>query len=166
MDPKIQLSRRDLFAASGSLVTGAVVSSAGCTMMTKNGTAKESRVTWPLPYVQLDPEDDAAYLELGETYLKLKKGKEAARAFYRAIYINPDNLDAQLKYGQILLLRQETGEARKKAELFLEAAPDNIEALHLLAGVQIQEKDPDAALKTLEKAISIAPWPRWVCISG
>jgi tetratricopeptide (TPR) repeat protein len=71
--------------------------------------------------------------------------------------MNPENLDAQLKLGQISLLVNRTQEARDKAELVLEKQPDSIEGLSLFAGVQIQEQDLDAALKSLEKAVSIDP---------
>jgi tetratricopeptide (TPR) repeat protein len=107
--------------------------------------------------VQLDPEDDEAYYQLGETYLKLKQGQEAMQSLSRATSINPDNLRAQLKMGQIFLLAKETEQARKKAELVLEKTPEETEALALLSGVQIQEKDLGTAIKTLEKATSINP---------
>ena len=64
--------------------------------------------------VQIDPNDDAAYFELGETHLKLKEVKEAFQAFSRAASVNPNNLGAQLKVGQMLLLGRQTEEAKKK----------------------------------------------------
>jgi tetratricopeptide (TPR) repeat protein len=106
---------------------------------------------------QLDPKDDTVYYELGDTFLKLKQGREAFQAFSQAASVNPTNLKAQLKVGQILLLGKQTEEARKKAELVLEKEPQNVEALSLLSGVQLQERDPDAAIKTLEKAASLDP---------
>ena len=107
--------------------------------------------------VQLDPKDDAAYYQLGETYLKLKKGPEAFRAFSRAVSANPDNLKAQLKLGQIYLLARKTEEARKKAELLLKRTKDDTDALSLLAGVQVQEKDIDSAIGTLKKITALDP---------
>ena len=96
--------------------------------------------------VQLDPWDDAAFVELGETYLKLQEGGEAFKAFSKAATINPGNLKAQLKVGQIFLLGRQAEEARKKADLILQDAPDNIEGLSLLSGVQVQEKDLEGDL--------------------
>jgi tetratricopeptide (TPR) repeat protein len=107
--------------------------------------------------VQLDPKDDAAYVELGEAYLKLKEPREAFQAYTRAVSANPDNLKAQLKLGQMLLLGRQTDEAKKKAELILAKTPDNVEALSLLSGVKVQERDLDGAIKTLEKAASLNP---------
>jgi tetratricopeptide (TPR) repeat protein len=107
--------------------------------------------------VQLDPEDDRAYHELGETYLKLKQGHDALQAFLKAASINPENMKAQLKIGQILLLARRPAEAREKAELVLEAQPDDAEALGLLSSIQVQEKDVDGALETLRKAQLLNP---------
>lgn len=107
--------------------------------------------------VQLDPENDDAYYDLGGIYMKLKQEKEAIQFFAHAVSINPDNLKAQLKMGQIFLLGKETKEARRIAKLILKSSPDNIEALNLLSGVQIQERNLNSALKTLEKAASIDP---------
>jgi tetratricopeptide (TPR) repeat protein len=107
--------------------------------------------------VQLDPKDAAAYVELGETYLKLRDTREAFQAFSTAAGAAPNNLIAQLKMGQMLLLGKQTEQARKKAELILQKSPDDIEGLSLLSGVQLQEKNLEGAIKTLEKASSIAP---------
>jgi len=107
--------------------------------------------------VQIDPNDDTAYFELGETHLKLKEVDEAFKAFSKAASVNPDNLKAQLKVGQMLLVRRQTEEAKKKANLILQKTPNNVEALGLLSGVQLQQRDLDAAFKTLEKAASLDP---------
>jgi len=107
--------------------------------------------------VQLDPKDDAAYLELGEAHLKLKEPREAFQAYARAVSANPDNLKAQLKLGQMLLLGRQTEEAKKKAELILDKSPEDVEALSLLSGVRVQEKDLDGAIRTLEKAALLDP---------
>ncbi len=107
--------------------------------------------------VQLDPKDDTAYYQLGETYLKLKKGREAFQAFSRAVSANPENLKAQLKVGQIFLLAKKSDEARKKAELLLQKRKDDPDVLSLLAGVQVQEKDIDSAVRTLQRITTIDP---------
>jgi tetratricopeptide (TPR) repeat protein len=107
--------------------------------------------------IQLDPKNDSAYYELGETYLKLKQGNEAYQAYSSAVSINPENMNAQLKVGQILLLAKETKKAREKAELILNKTPDSIEALSLLSGVQLQENDIDSAITTLEKVARLDP---------
>ena len=108
--------------------------------------------------VQLDPKDDAAYVELGETLLKLRETREAFQAFSTAAGVNSENLKAQLKVGQMLLLGRQTDEAKKKAELILQKSPNHIEGLSLLSGVQLQEKDLDGAIKTC--LLYTSPSPR------
>jgi len=107
--------------------------------------------------VQLNPENDKAYYDLGEAYLKLNKGREAFQAFSRAVSINANNLQAQVRLGQLYLLGKKIDEAKKKAELVLEKDPKNIEALLLLSSIQVREKDLDSAIDTLERAISFEP---------
>jgi tetratricopeptide (TPR) repeat protein len=107
--------------------------------------------------IELDRENDRTHYELGETYLQLKNGEEAFQSFSRAVTLNPVNLDAQLRMGQILLLGGKTPEARKKAELILETTQNHIDALTLLSGVQVQEQDIDSAVETLRRAVVIEP---------
>jgi len=107
--------------------------------------------------VQLDPENDAVFYELGEIYLKLKQDENAVKAFARAVALNPDNLKAQLKMGQIFLILKQTKAARKTVQRILKKEPSSVDALHLLAGVQVREQNMAAAVRTLEKAVRIYP---------
>jgi hypothetical protein len=57
-----KLSRRSFFSTAGAFMTGAVATAAvGCTcspMFKKKEPAKvQAPVTWPYPYVKLDPEE-------------------------------------------------------------------------------------------------------------
>lgn len=107
--------------------------------------------------LQMDPDNDSVYCELGDIYLRLKDDEHAVDAFQRAVKINPDNLKARLRMGQIYLILSHTREARNTAMFLLEKMPEDIDTLHLFASVQEQEKNYDAALKTLEKAAMIDP---------
>ena len=103
--------------------------------------------------VQLDPSNDKAYTELGETYVKLQNPVKAAQAFAQAVTIAPDNYNARLRMGQILLLAEETRQAREAASELRKKYPEKVEPLHLLASIQIQERNMAQALKTLKKAV-------------
>lgn len=105
--------------------------------------------------VQIDPNDDMAHYDLGETYITLNQRGLAAQAFENAVSANPENLQAQMKMGQIFLTRGDILEARKIVKMLMEKTPDDIEVLNLLAGIQIQEKNTHAAIMTLQKAVSI-----------
>jgi tetratricopeptide (TPR) repeat protein len=53
--------------------------------------------------LELDFQNEPAYYELGETYLKLKQLLDAFQSFDRVVSMNSDNLEAQLK---IVILRE------------------------------------------------------------
>nr|NJM02513.1 tetratricopeptide repeat protein [Desulfobacula sp.] len=107
--------------------------------------------------IQLDPQNDTAHFELGETYVHLQDPVKAAASFSQAVTANPDNIKARLRMGQILLLAKETKQARDAVNEILEKQPENVEAMHLLSSIQIQERNLPLAVKTLEKAIAMAP---------
>ena len=71
----VTLSRRKFFSSTGSFLAGAAVTAAGGTVLAKkalaaNPEAKVAPVTWPYPYVKLDPEDVRVRAYVG--YYKLK----------------------------------------------------------------------------------------------
>ena len=105
--------------------------------------------------IKLDPSNDAAYYELGDVYMHLKQGPDAFQAFSRAASANPENLQAQLRLGQLLLMGNQAAEAEEKAKIVLSKDPQNIEGLQLLSGVHLQRKDIDSAIEIMEKAVSM-----------
>lgn len=107
--------------------------------------------------IQLDPNNDIACYELGETQLKLAQGGDAFRSFSQAVSINPDNFKAQLRLGQGFFANDLAKEAREKAEWILERSPDDIDALNLLSAIQALDRDIESAIKTLNQAVSINP---------
>ena len=107
--------------------------------------------------VRIDPRDDAALYELGEAHGMLGQGREAYTYFSKAARVNPENVPAQMKLAQILLIYKESDKAREKAEMVLVKDPENLKALLVLAGAQIQQKDLESAGKTLEKALKVDP---------
>ncbi len=107
--------------------------------------------------IQMEPDNDIAHYELGETYMKLHQGPKALKAFKRAATLNTDNLKAQITMGNIHLQMREFLQARTIVANIREKHPENVDALHLLSAIQLKEHNPEAALETLEKAIKIAP---------
>jgi len=107
--------------------------------------------------IRIDPLNDSAHFDLGETYVHLQKPVKAAASFSQAVKVNPDNIKAQLRLGQILLLAGETKHARETANEIIKKQSGNVEAMHLLASIQIQERNSSLAVKTLKKAIPLAP---------
>ncbi len=107
--------------------------------------------------IQLNPENDAARLTLGKTYMEMGEFLLSVQTYDAAVRQDPENLEAHLILGQVLLTAKNTLNARKAAKTVLEKQPDNIDALLLLAGVQEQEKNPSGAIETLKSAIAFHP---------
>ncbi|RPI70543.1 MAG: tetratricopeptide repeat protein, partial [Desulfobacteraceae bacterium] len=91
--------------------------------------------------IQINPENDAARLVLGDAYMKLGEFPMAVESYNAAVKNNPDNMDAYIKMGQVLLVAESTLNARKAAKIILEKRPGDIDGMLLLAGVQVQEKN-------------------------
>lgn len=107
--------------------------------------------------VQKNPENDSVYVMLSDIYRKLQNPEKELLTLVKAVNINPDNMDAQHRLAQVYILADQNRRARETAEFILTKAPQSTKALHLLATVQVQERNVDAALKTIDKALSIEP---------
>ncbi|WP_300465096.1 tetratricopeptide repeat protein [Desulfobacula sp.] len=105
--------------------------------------------------VQIDPENDVAHFELGDTYMKLRQPGKAIRHYKLAAALNTDNAKAQLKIGQMFLRVNALTEARKTVTTVLNQYPDSVDAYHLLAGILVQEKEIKKAITALSKANKI-----------
>jgi len=111
--------------------------------------------------LQLDRNLADAHHGLGEASLALGNLQEAAEQFQLAAKLDPQNLDARVRLGQLFLqytrLGRQQDDAIKEAErlvneVFAEDA-NHLEARILLANVRVAQKRPDDAKAELERAI-------------
>jgi tetratricopeptide (TPR) repeat protein len=107
--------------------------------------------------IQQDPRFGEARYKLAETYMKLNQGGEAVREYVRAADLLPHDAKAQIKAGQILLLRGEFLDAQTRAEKVLAQNPKSIEAQLLRAGALAGMKNLDEAVKQVESVIEENP---------
>ncbi|WP_321491331.1 tetratricopeptide repeat protein [uncultured Desulfobacter sp.] len=107
--------------------------------------------------LQINPRNEQAYIKLSEIYRILGKPDKEIKVLLQAVTLNPDNMEAQFRLGQVYLLGRQTKNARETAQLILSKEPCSIRAYHMLATAQVQERNPAAAVKTLNKAIELAP---------
>ena len=107
--------------------------------------------------IQLNPADDSAHYEMGETLMKKGEVTDALKSYWQAVRLNRENLKAILKLGRLYLSANRTRDARTAVTMLIEKAPDNIDVLTLLANVQIQERDIAGAMETLKKAVFLYP---------
>ncbi|HET9831578.1 MAG TPA: tetratricopeptide repeat protein [Vicinamibacterales bacterium] len=107
--------------------------------------------------LQQDPKLGTARLKLGDIYAQISDGQNAYREYVRAADTMPDNIDAQLKAGALLLLSNQYAEAKTRAEAVLRMSPRNPGALTLLGNALAGLNDTDGALERLNEAILSDP---------
>jgi tetratricopeptide (TPR) repeat protein len=79
-----------------------------------------------------DPENHAAFYNLGRAYNKLNEDEEAAKALRQAVKLNPDDTDYQTELGAILIKLAQYREAIPPLKKALELDPENSRAADLL----------------------------------
>jgi tetratricopeptide (TPR) repeat protein len=99
-------------------------------------------------------DDRSARIEfaLGESLDELKKPKEAAAAYRRALDIDPDNADAQAKLAGALLEDDKLDEALAIFNQLVAANPSDVQSEIHISEIQRRQGHYDQALATLEKA--------------
>src|SRR5262245_3804677 len=115
--------------------------------------------------LQIDRDLAAAHHGLGEASLALGNLQEAAEQFQLAAKLDPNNLDARLRLGQMLLqytrIGRQQDEAVKEAERLvnevLSKDANRAEAFMLLADVRAAQKRYDDARVELDRAIKLNP---------
>jgi tetratricopeptide (TPR) repeat protein len=107
--------------------------------------------------IQADPSDGRVHAKLAEVYLKTQEPLNAALEYIRAADLLPDDTQAQLKAGSLLLLGGRADDAKARAEKILAKDSRNVDAQLLLANAQAGLKDLDGAVAQIEEALRIDP---------
>jgi putative PEP-CTERM system TPR-repeat lipoprotein len=107
--------------------------------------------------IQIDPGFGQARQKLAEAYMSVNDVPGALREIVRAADLLPDDLDVQLKAGNLLLAAGRFEDARSRAEHVLARDRSNASG-HVLRGNALAGlKDLDGALNELEEAIATDP---------
>src|SRR6266513_6340438 len=107
--------------------------------------------------LQQDAQLGEARLRLADLYAQVGDVQNAYREYIRAADAMPDDADAQLKGGAMLLLGNRIAEAKARAEGILRREPRNPGALMLLGNALAGLNDSTGALERLNQAIEAAP---------
>jgi len=83
-------------------------------------------------WVANNPEDDAAFFNLGRAYNKLNQDQEAEKALRQAVKLKPDDTEYQTELGSILVKLAKYREAIDPLKKALDLDPDNSRAADLL----------------------------------
>lgn len=101
--------------------------------------------------IDKDPKNDAAYFNLGRSYNKLNKDKEAEKALRQAVKLKPEDSEYQMEFGAILVKLASYDEAvpvLKKAVSLDEA---NSQAQELLERAEAGKKRIDFGVKAAQQ---------------
>jgi len=83
-------------------------------------------------WVADNPDDDAAYFNLGRSYNKLNRDQDAEKALRQAVKLKPGDAEYQTELGAILVKLAKYREAIDPLKKALELDPDNSRAIDLL----------------------------------
>lgn len=107
--------------------------------------------------VTADPNSGQARFKLAKAHESSGDLQNAYREYVRAADLLPNDPDAQLSAGRMLIGAKQYPEARQRAEAVLARNPKNAEALALLGNALAGLKDLDAAITQLEEAVDADP---------
>jgi tetratricopeptide (TPR) repeat protein len=107
--------------------------------------------------VQQDPRFGEARYKLAEAYVRVNDPAGAYREYIRAADLMPDNVESQLKAGQMLLLGRQFEDAKARADRILANDPKNVQAQILRGSALAGLKDLDSAIAQIEEAIELDP---------
>ncbi len=107
--------------------------------------------------IRVDPKFGEARFKLAEAYDLTGDLRRAGQEYVRAADLLPDNIDAQIKVGTLLLVSRRFEDAKARAEKALKIDPRNIDAQILLGNATAGTRDVDGAIKEFEEAIALAP---------
>jgi tetratricopeptide (TPR) repeat protein len=94
---------------------------------------------------------DAAYDNLGVTYVQLGETSKARSAFEHAVELNDKNADADRNYARLLLSNKENARAIELLTKALTIQPQDPASLTLISVAQLRSGDLDAALQNALK---------------
>jgi tetratricopeptide (TPR) repeat protein len=107
--------------------------------------------------IQKNPQLGPVRLRLGDTYSLLGDLSHAAGEYIRAADLMPNDNDAQLKAGAMLLMAGRLAEAKTKAQVVLKRVPRHPGALMLLGNALAGASDLSGAIELVEQAVMIDP---------
>ncbi|MGH9632284.1 MAG: tetratricopeptide repeat protein [Bryobacteraceae bacterium] len=105
----------------------------------------------------LDPELPGVHLELGKTYVSLRKSEEAERSLMLALDQNPYDPEANYFLGALLAQGEKPERGLPYLEKALAAKPDFWGAYYYMGKAKLQMDAAAAALPLLEKAAQLNP---------
>lgn len=120
------------------------------------GQHKEAIVEYKIA-LQADPRRGDILLKLGDADLKVGDLRGALGNYVRAADVLPDNAEAQIKAGSMLLVASRFEDAKVRADNALKIDAKNVDAIILSANSLAGLKDIDGAIGEYQEALSLNP---------
>ena len=110
--------------------------------------------------LQIDPKDAGAWFLLAKIAEQQQEWRGAYSAYSKAVELAPDNLEARIKLGTLLLAGNNAEEALEQADAVLAANAQDPAGLALRGAVRLRQGDTEAALADAQAALQQAPEQR------
>ncbi len=104
-----------------------------------------------------NPGQIEAYVGLANTHEQLENPWAAERSWRRVVELQPDNAQAVLRHGNVLLQIGRTKEAERSWIRCLTLVPDDAEPLIRLAMLELERNQPEAALPYARSSVRLDP---------
>jgi tetratricopeptide (TPR) repeat protein len=108
--------------------------------------------------IELKPDDATYHFALGAAWLKHPPDlQEAEQSFRQTLRLRPEDAQAQLHLGYVLLKQKQYGEARELLERSVQKGSGTPEAFYYLGLIAQGQNEDTRAIELFEKAIQLAP---------
>jgi tetratricopeptide (TPR) repeat protein len=109
--------------------------------------------------IELRSDEPSYFLVLGIIQLSLKKPdlQDAEESFRESLKRQPDNAQAQLHLGYVLLKQKKNSDARVWLEKSIQKQTSSPEAFYYLGLIAQEENENERAIEHFQKAIQLAP---------
>ena len=119
----------------------------------------DKAISFYLRAIELDPDDDAAYVNLGVAYYYQGNYTKAKESYERAIELDPDEALAYQKIGDLYMLQINLIKAIELYEKVIELDPDNAFVIHTLGLVYSILGKPELKPLYYKKAAKLGHQP-------
>lgn len=121
-----------------------------------SGKYREAQLQF-LNALKVDKNFGDAHYELAKTYLKMNSPQAAYAELLKTVQVSPNNLQAKIDLGNLLLDGRAVDRAEEQARAVLAINPNNPDAYALLAGIAQQKGDNPTAIQNIQRAIQLDP---------
>jgi tetratricopeptide (TPR) repeat protein/tRNA A-37 threonylcarbamoyl transferase component Bud32 len=129
-----------------------------CLGVAYNGTGKYERAAEHFQSaLERNPNDDAAYRGLADSFDRMGRTAEAEEVYRKAIALRPNYWAAYNYLGQFYFKQARYREAEQQFEQVTRLEPDNVRGLSNLGAMQILEGRYADAIATFQRAVAIRP---------